>query len=100
MFGFVGESADRVFNVGRGEGFEGCFVASGEEFRESRAGGDGSGAAADFESSVGDASGFDKGGEPEDVAADGIGNFEDDGWRGKFADVARIAKVIEKLGGH
>jgi|SRR6185312_4534143 len=100
MFGFVRESADGVFDVGRGKGFESGFVAPGEKLGESGAGGDGSGAAAHFKGGLDNAPVLYHGRKPQNVAADGVGDFERDGGRWELTDVTWIPKVIEKLRRH
>ena len=60
MFRLVRKPSDGVFDVGGGEFRQSGFVASGDEFGERGAGGDGGGAAADFEAGLRDAAVFDR----------------------------------------
>ena len=78
---------------GEGAGFgEGAAL---QLFGEERSAGDGGGAAAAEKANFEDAGMFEAGGEAEDVAADWIGNFDDDGGAGKFTGIAGITEVVE-----
>jgi hypothetical protein len=74
-------------SVGEGTGFE----LLGEE----RGASDCGGAAAAEEANFRDAAVFEAGEQLQDVAANGIGDFDGSGSAGEFTRVARIAEVIE-----
>lgn len=95
MFGFVRESTDGLFDIGRGEGFERGFIAAREEFGERGGGCDGSSAPAHLETGLADAAGFDQGGQAQDISANGVRDFDRHGGSGQFADIAGVPEMVE-----
>lgn len=100
MLRFVGESSDSGFDIGGSKRPESAAVLPRDEFGERGAGGDRRGAAADLKACRCDAAAFDERREAKDVAADGVRDFDGDGWSGQFAHIAGIAEVLDELGAH
>lgn len=82
-------------NCGGSEGRRGCGRGVVQVLGYKRCGGDGGGAAATQEADFSDTAVLDAGREAENVAADGIADFDGVRGAGKFAGVARMAEVIE-----
>ena len=97
MLGFGDETADGLLDVERAQERDFGVGFAGDQFGERTTGGDGCGAAADLIADLGHLAVGEEGGKAENVATGGVGDLDDDGGRGQFADVAGIAKMIEKL---
>ena len=96
MFGGGLEAAYALFHDGGSEARELCRCFAGHPFGEGGAGGDGRGAAACEKTGFHDASVFKACGEPQHVAAGGVGDVYFHGRRRQFARVARIVKVVQQ----
>lgn len=97
MFRFVGQAAEGSFQSDSVDRVQVRNTAIEHQRGESRTGSDGGGATAGQERDLGDPAVLDESGEPEDVAASGIRDF--DGARGgrEFAGVTGVAKMVEQL---
>lgn len=96
MLGFGGELAEECLDFGGCDGRQACARFARDPLGHGRACRDGGGAAADTIARFCDAVAFEAGRKPEDIAARWIFDFDGYRRRREFADIARIAEVIEQ----
>ena len=100
VFRFVRETADGVLDVARCEALEAGPVAPGDEFGKRGSRGDGSRAAANFETAASDRPVVNQSGKPKDISADRIRNLDGNRGRRQFTHIARILEMLDQFRRH